>query len=116
MKNASQFLHREGLAGRRSAGIHDDGPAAAVGLGLGTHALERDVSAGEIELLAVGPDQLDGVDPFLRVVVARLVIALLDAEHLEFILVPADDDVQPEPPFADVVGGHHLLGGDDGME
>ena len=75
-----------------------------------------DVAAGEVEALAFGPDQLDGVDPFLRVVVARFVIALRDAEHLEFVLVPADDDVQPEAPFADVVGGHHLLGRDDEME
>ena len=43
-------------------------------------------------------------------------IALLDAEHLELALVPADHDVEPEPTFADVIGGHHLLGGNHRVE
>ncbi len=43
-------------------------------------------------------------------------IALLDAEHLELALVPADDDVQAEPPLADMIGGDHFLGGDHGVE
>src|SRR3954464_15000726 len=74
-------------------------------LGLGAHPLEMDVAAGEVKVLAFGPDQLDGVDPFLRIVVACFVIALRDAEHLELVLVPADDDVQPEASLADLVGG-----------
>jgi len=43
-------------------------------------------------------------------------IALLDPEHRELALVPADDDVQSEPPFADVIGGDHLLGGNHRVE
>ena len=70
----------------------------------------------EIEAVAFRPHQLDGVDPFLRVLVARGVRALLDAEHLEFALVPADHDVEPEATLADVVGGDHLLGRDDRMK
>ena len=70
----------------------------------------------EIEIFAVGPDQLDDVDPFLRIFVARLVVALLDAEHLELALVPADDDVEAEAALADVIGGDHLLGCDHGIE
>ena len=63
----------------------------------------------EIEIVALRPHQLDGVEPFLCVLVARGMGALPDAEHLEFALVPADHDVQPEPAFADVIGGDHLL-------
>ena len=70
----------------------------------------------KIEILAVGPDHLDDVDPFLRIFVAVLVLALLDAEHVELALVPADHDVEPEAALADVVGGDHFLGGDDGIE
>jgi hypothetical protein len=44
------------------------------------------------------------------------VLTLRHAEHLELVLVPTDDDVQSEAAFADVVGRHHLLGGDDGVE
>ena len=43
-------------------------------------------------------------------------IALLDAEHRELALVPADDDVQPEAAFADMVGGDHLLRRNDRIE
>ena len=70
----------------------------------------------EVEVLLVGPDHLDDVDPFLGVFVALLVLALLHAEHIELALVPADDDVQPESPFADMVGGDHLLGRHDRIE
>ena len=43
-------------------------------------------------------------------------LALLDAEHREFALVPPDHDVEPEATFADMVGGHHFLGGNDRVE
>ena len=57
--------------------------------------------AGEIEILLVGPDQLERVDPFLGVFVALLMLALLDAEHVEFVLVPADHDVEAEAALPD---------------
>ena len=62
-----------------------------------------------IEILAVGPDQFDDVDPFLRVVVAVLMRALLNTEHVELAFVPADHDIEPEAALADVVGGDHFL-------
>ena len=108
--------HREGAADRRGAGVHDDRPRAAIGLGLGAHLLQLDELPVEIEVVAVRPHQLDGVDPLLRVFVARGVLALLDAEHLELALVPADHDVEPEAAFADVIGGDHLLCRDDRMK
>ena len=52
--------------------------------------------AVEVEIVLRAPGLLDRVDPFLRVVVARLVLALLHAEHLELALVPAGDDVEAE--------------------
>ena len=73
-------------------------------------------SPSKSKSLALRPHQLDGVDPLLRVFVAGGVLALLDAEHLELALVPADHDVEPEAAFADVVGGDHLLGRDDRMK
>ena len=63
----------------------------------------------EVEVLAVGPDHLDHVDPFLGIVVTLLMPALLDTEHLELTLVPADHDVQSKTALADVIGGDHFL-------
>ena len=108
--------HRKVAADRRRAGVHDHRPLAAERLRLGAHLLQLDVLAVEVEVLAVRPHPLDRVEPVLRVFVAQRVLALLDAEHLELVLVPADHDVQPEAAFADVVGGDHLLGRDDRME
>src|SRR5208337_1902127 len=61
-------------------------------------------------------DHLDDVDPFLRVLVALLMVALPDPEHLELTLVPSHDDIQSETPLADMVGSDHLLGGNDRIE
>ncbi len=74
------------------------------------------VLAVEIEILAARPDLLDHVDPFLGIVVALLVLALLHAEHLKLALVPTHDDVEPEATRADMVGCDHLLGGDHRIE
>ena len=63
----------------------------------------------EVEVLLVGPDHLDDVDPFLGVIVAVAVLTGIDAEHVELAFVPADHDVEPEAAFADVIGGDHLL-------
>ena len=67
----------------------------------------------EVEILAIGPDHFDDVDPFLCVFVALLVRALLDAEHVELALIPADHDVESEPAFA---GGDHFLRRNDRIE
>src|SRR5262249_60227167 len=107
------FALREGGPGGGAAGIHAPRPGPAMGLRIAAHRLELDELPVEVEIVAVRPDQLDDVDPFLRVVVADSVLALLDAEHLELVLVPADDDVEAEAALADVIGGAHLLGGED---
>ena len=39
--------------------------------------------------------------------------ALIDAEHVELVLVPAADDVEAEAAAPDVIGGDELLGGVD---
>src|SRR5262249_36256460 len=41
--------------------------------------------------------------------VTLLVRALLDAEHVELALVPADDDVEPKAALADMIGCDHFL-------
>ena len=70
----------------------------------------------EIESLVTVPRLFDDIDPFLRVVVARIVLALLHAEHLELALVPADHDIDADPALADVVGGDEFLGRDQRMK
>src|SRR5262249_7761492 len=95
----------EGLADRRGPGIHDHRTCAAVRLRLALDALHAQVFSLKIEILLVRPDHFDDVDPFLRVFVTGLVIALLHTEHLELALVPANHDVQPEPAYADMVRG-----------
>ena len=37
-------------------------------------------------------------------------------EHIEFTLVPARNDVEPEPAAADMIGCHHHLGGKHRIE
>src|SRR3984893_16627539 len=82
---------REGLAGRRGAGIHDQRACAAIGLGLGMSALEPDELAREIEILTRRPGELDYVEPLLGVGVARLLNAQRCPEHLEFAPAPTPD-------------------------
>jgi hypothetical protein len=43
-------------------------------------------------------------------------IALLDAEHLELVLVPANHEIKPKRAFADVIGGDEFLGCDQRVE
>ena len=62
------------------------------------------------------PGLRDDIDPFLALFVAFLVGVHFHARHIEFVLVPAADDVEPEPACADLVGGDHLFGGNDGIE
>jgi hypothetical protein len=66
---------------RRGAGIHDQRPRAAIGLRLGTDVGELDICAVEVEVRLGAPGELYGIEPFLSVFVAPLMIALLDAEH-----------------------------------
>src|ERR1700730_13538925 len=70
----------------------------------------------EIEFILLRPGALDHVDPFLGKFVTIMMVALRDAEHLEFALVPAGDNVQPEAALADMIGGDYFFGGDRGME
>ena len=70
----------------------------------------------EVEFILFRPGALDHVDPFLGKFVAIVMVALRHAEHLELALVPAGDDVQPEAALADMIGGDHFFGGDQGME
>src|SRR5215472_12829407 len=107
---------REGLAGRRGAGIHDDRPRAAERLRIGAHPLERQEFAGEIEITLLGPGPHDGVEPFLRKRVTHLVFALAHAEHFELAFVPAHHEVQTETTLPDVIRRDELLGGDERIE
>ena len=70
----------------------------------------------EVDVVGLSPGGLDRVDPFLGIVVTRIVLALRRAEHLELVLVPADHDIEPESSAADPVGGDHLLRRDERME
>jgi len=75
-----------------------------------------EIFAVKVEILAVGPDHFDDVDPLLRIFVTLLVRALLDTEHVELALIPADHNVQPEAALADMIGGDHFLRRNDGIE
>src|SRR6478672_5078117 len=83
---------------------------------MGAHALELEELSLKIEIAAFGPGLLDNVEPFLGESVTRIVLALRHAEHLEFSLVPADDEIDAEASFADVVGGHEFLRRDQRVE
>jgi len=96
LERTSRCLREERIAvvQCKSASRRDDQrPAAAERLRLGADMGELDIAAAEIEVLLRTPGKLDCVEPFLSKFVARLVVALLDAEHLELVLVPADDEV-----------------------
>ena len=70
----------------------------------------------EIEFILFRPGALDHVNPFLGKLVTIVMVTLRHAEHLKLALVPAGDDVQAEAALADMIGGDHFLGGDQGME
>src|SRR6516164_10205907 len=103
---------RKGLSDLRGAGIHDDRPRVAVGLGVGAHPLEVEEPPMEIEIAAFRPGSLDDIEPFLGEIVAGVVLALRHPEHLELALVPSDYEIDTEASFADVVGGYEFLGRD----
>src|SRR5215472_332913 len=88
----------------------------AVWLWKSARVLELQIMAVEIERPVARPGQLDHIDPFLRVVVARIMLALLDAEHVELALIPADHDVDADAALADVIGGDEFLGGNQRMK
>ena len=112
LRTARRNCRSRRLAGRRGAGIHDQRPGSAIRLGLRPHPLQLEETPVEIELLARRPGELDDIEPFSRVFVARLMVAQGRAEHLELALVPAAYQIEAEAPFTDVVGGDELLGGD----
>jgi len=111
-KQRIAIAYCEGLAGRRRAGVHDQGARAAIGFGIGAHALEPDEATLEVEILARRPSELDDIEPVLRISITRLMVAQRGAEHLELAFVPAANEVQPEASLADVVSGNEFFGGD----
>jgi hypothetical protein len=66
--------NREGLAGCRCACSHDQWAHLAIGFRLDSHAVQFEEIAVEIEIVARRPAELDDIEPFQRVFVARLVI------------------------------------------
>src|SRR5947208_146085 len=83
---------------------------------MGARPLELEELSLKIEIAAFRPGLLDHVEPFLGESVTRIVLALRHAEHLEFPLIPADDEIDAEASLADVVGGHEFLGRDQRVE
>src|SRR5437588_4901018 len=83
---------------------------------MSSHVFELQELSLEVEASVFGPRAFDDVDPLLRELVARIVLALGDAEHFELTLVPADDQVHSEAALADVIRGHELLGRNQRME
>src|SRR5215469_1305821 len=115
-KESVAISYCESLTGRRRAGIHDQGAGAAIGFRLAANAFHIEVLAVKIEILTVGPDHFDDVDPFLRIIVTLLMRALLDAEHVELALVPADYDIESKAALADMIGSDHFLRRDHRIE
>src|SRR5215204_1743150 len=87
-------FHGEGASGGRSPGIHDQRPRATDRPRLAPNASELEILSFEVEILLWRPDHLHDVEPLLRILIARFVLALFDAKHFEFALVPADDEIQ----------------------
>src|SRR5262249_27664544 len=93
----------EWLADGGRARIHQERPRFAVRLRIGARVVELKIAAAEIERAVAGPRELHHVDPFLRIVVALVMLALLDAEHVELAFVPADDNVYADAALADMI-------------
>ncbi len=112
----SALRRGELLAVARPPGRDQHRARAAPGLRLHHGLLQIEEAARIVERLRLGPAARHDVDPFLAQHVAVVVRAEVDAEHVELFLVPAADDVEAEAPLADMVGGHHLLRRDDGVD
>ena len=95
MNSRSQLRSREVAPGRREAGV-DEHRLAVVRRRAADELGEVEVRAVEVDALLLAPDRAHDVEPLLAVDVALVVLALLLAEHLELVLVPAADEVQPE--------------------
>src|SRR5437660_12257479 len=72
--------------------------------------MEPVVAPFVVEAGFAGPDSLDDAPPFFALRVPSVVLFLGDAEHLEFVLVPATDYIHAEASLPDVVRRGHLLG------
>ena len=70
------------------------------GLGSASTRVQRDELAVEVERAVAFPDHAHDAQPLRAVGVARFVIALRDAEHLELVFVPAAHDVEAEAAAA----------------
>ena len=82
------------------------------GLGLPTTPCRWKYFPCVIERLGLGPDAFDDAEPLLGIGIALVMVAELDAEHLEFADVPARDDIESEASTADMVGADHGLCGE----
>ena len=69
-----------------------------------------------VEFVVLGPQTLDDMQPFLRHLVAVRMVELGAAEHFDFRLEPAGDDVHDVAAIGDVIDGGAHLGGEDGMD
>ena len=69
-----------------------------------------------VEIVRFRPRAQDRIEPFLGEVVAQVVLALRDAEHFKFALVPADHQVDAEAALADEIRGGERLRCNQGME
>ena len=72
-----------------------------------------EVPALVVELLFCGPQLLDDLQPLGRHVITIIVLTQFDAKHLDFLPMPAGDNVQRESPVGDVVDHRGLFGRHD---
>jgi hypothetical protein len=59
--------------------------------------------------LVLGPQSFDDVEPFLRHVIAFVMRAHFGAEHVDFRLIPASDDIEDVPAVGNVIDRGALL-------
>ncbi len=119
MKATSQYLAALGGVVPplvRAAGVHHHRVGFLDRLRLQPPLLDLVEPAFVVELFLPGPQQLEDLEPLDGALIARVVLELLLAKHLDLRLVPAGHDVEVEAAAGHVVDGGSLLGGHDGMD
>ena len=116
VKYASQFAGGEGLAARRRAGVHDQRLGPAARLRLPAQPLELENVALEVDVLRTAHSSAAPASPLRAVGVAVGVTALSTPNISNSSSFQPQTMLSAEAPFADVVGSHDLLGGDDRVE
>ena len=106
----------ERVANFAAAGVHDRRARGLQRLGLAPQLFAVEELAVMVEGVGFGPQALDQLEPFRRVVVAPVVRRQLQAEHVELVLEPAGHDVEREAAARDVVGGGGHLGHGEGVD